>query len=88
MAQLVGDAFDVGVELIRSLAWFTLETVKAIMSRENFEEMKRFVREAAAGSGNRLSDVTHKLADRVFEGAVATKSFAVRIARIPRLRRT
>lgn len=81
VAQRVGHAFNVGVELILTLGRFTVDAIKAIMSRQNYDELKRFVRDAAASFGNRLSDVTHKLSDRIGEGAVPTKSFALRIVR-------
>lgn len=80
VAERVGSAFNVGVELVRTLGRFTLDAIKSIMSRQNFEELKKYVRVAAATFGNRLSDVTHKLTDRVGEGASSAKGVVLRLA--------
>ncbi len=88
LAQLVGKAFNIGAEFIRSLARFALDTIKSIMSRQNIEDMKKFVTEAAASFGNRFSDITHKVVDRIAEGATTAKVFVVRAVKVPRLRGT
>lgn len=80
LVEVVAKAFKVGAELIRSLATFALSTIKALLSRENMEELKRYVRDMAALFGNRLSDITHKITDRIYEGATAVKGAALRIS--------
>jgi hypothetical protein len=80
LVNQVATAFKVGVELVRSLATFTLSTIRAVLSRQNVEELKRYVRHAAALFGHRLSDVTHKISDRIHEGATAVRGLASRVS--------
>jgi hypothetical protein len=86
----VSAAFAVGVEFIRSVTRFVVELIQALMSRENFEELKKMVANAAATFGRHLSDVTRALSDRVAEGARyvsgAAGSAAITVwSRVPRL---
>jgi hypothetical protein len=76
----VGAAFSLGVELVRSLAEFVLRLIKALLSAANIAELRRMVADAAAVFGTRLSDITHKLRDRVSEGARGTFAVAANTA--------
>jgi hypothetical protein len=58
LLRTVSDAFAVGVELIRSIARFAVDTIKALMSAENIAELRRMVADVAAGFGTRLSEIT------------------------------
>jgi hypothetical protein len=65
----VSTAFQVGAEFIRSVTSFGFGMIQALMSKENYRELKKLVVTGAAAFGRRLSDVTGALSDRVVEGA-------------------
>jgi hypothetical protein len=69
LLKTVGEAFNVGVELIRSVARFTVDTIKALMSAENIAELKRMVADVAAGFGKMMSEITKAVSDRIYEGS-------------------
>jgi hypothetical protein len=69
LLNTVGAAFRVGVEFIRSVARFSIEMIQALLSKGNFDEMKKMVADAAAAFGRHLSDITKALSDKVREGA-------------------
>lgn len=84
--KVVGTAFNVGVELIRSIAAFSFSVIQNLMSRENFEELKRMVSSVAILFGRHLSDVTRALSDRIAEGAHLIYSTAGGVASATRAR--
>lgn len=84
--KVVGTAFNVGVELIRSIAAFSFSVIQNLMSRENFEELKRMVSSVAILFGRHLSDVTRALSDRIAEGAHLVYSTAGGVASATRAR--
>lgn len=60
----VADAFAAGRQLIKAVADFAVDTIKALLSKENLAELKRMVGDAAATFGRRLGDITRTIADR------------------------
>jgi hypothetical protein len=70
LLKTVSDAFAVGVELIRSIARFAVDMIKALMSAENIAELKKMMAAVAAAFGTRLSEITRALTDRVYEGSM------------------
>ncbi|RYG82478.1 MAG: hypothetical protein EON59_14165 [Alphaproteobacteria bacterium] len=90
--KVVSSAFEVGVELIRSVASFSVDVIKNLMSRENFEDLKKSIAEVTAMFGRHLSDVTRALTDKIGEGgqfvyqAAGSVALAARagIAHLPR----
>lgn len=56
---------EIGVEFIKSIIAFVIETTKALLSSKNFEEIKVYIGSAAAVFGKTLGDVTHKITDVV-----------------------
>lgn len=67
MLELVGAAFDLGVELVRAIVRFALDTIRLLLSRQNLAEIRRFVASIAEMFGKRLSEVTGLMTDRVAE---------------------
>jgi hypothetical protein len=89
----VGSAFRIGVELVRSIASFAFDLIQTLMSRENFEELKRMVSNAAEALGRHLSDITRLLSDRIWESAhyvytTAEGAASSAWARVPNIRRS
>lgn len=66
--ESVGKGLEIGVELIKSIIRFAIDTARQLLSKENREEMKKFIRETAALFGRTLGDVTGKLTDKVSDG--------------------
>jgi len=92
LVTAVGSAFAVGAELIRSIASFAYDKLKALMSAENMAELRKLVADVAGAFGTRLSEITRKLSDRIVERssyAIATAGGAASAAwaRVPALRR-
>ena len=56
---------DIGIEFIKSIIAFLIDTTKKLLSSKNIEEMKGYISSAASVFGKTLSDVTHKLSDVV-----------------------
>jgi hypothetical protein len=69
----IGKGLETGVELIKSIIRFAIDTAKQLLSKENREEMKKYIREAAALFGRTLGDVTGKLADKLSDGMAALR---------------
>ncbi|MHA6723800.1 hypothetical protein [Sphingomonas sp. RS2018] len=76
LLSTVGAAFDVGIEFLKAIGNFAFDLIQALMSRENFEELKRIVSSVAQGFGRHLSDITRLLSDRFKEGAQIVYSAA------------
>jgi len=91
--KVVGGAFRVGVEFIRSLANFAVDMIKSLMSAENIAELKKMVADTAAAFGTRLSQITRAVSDRLVEGSTYAASVAGSAAStawsyVPSLRRS
>ena len=56
---------EVGIEFIKSIIAFVVDTTKKLLSSKNFEEMKGYISSAAAVFDKTLGDVTHKITDVV-----------------------
>jgi hypothetical protein len=56
---------DIGIEFIKAIIAFVIDTTKKLLSSKNFDEMKGYISSAASVFGKTLSDVTHKLSDVV-----------------------
>lgn len=56
---------DIGIEFVKAIIAFVIDTTKKLLSSKNFEEMKGYISSAASVFGKTLSDVTHKLSDVV-----------------------
>lgn len=74
LLRSVGTAFDVGIELVRSIASFAYNLIQKLMSKENFAELKRMVTGVAKVFGRHFSDVSRLLSDRIREAAGAVGS--------------
>ena len=71
---LIGQAFDFGVELIRTIAEFCIKTMKSLLDSEEFAQLKRYVAEIATAAGSSLYEVTGRISDRVSEIATSAGS--------------
>jgi hypothetical protein len=65
---------EIGIELIKSMVQFVIETTKELLSSKNFEEMKQYIGSAASVFGKTLGDVTHKLSDVVSDTFTVVKT--------------
>ena len=54
----IGKGLETGVELVKSIIRFAIDIAKQLLSKENREEMKNFIRETAALFGRTLGEVT------------------------------
>ncbi|HSD36975.1 MAG TPA: hypothetical protein VLC92_05670 [Rhodocyclaceae bacterium] len=63
--EKLGKGLEIGIELIKAVINFVVDTTKKLLSSKNFEELKNYVSSAAATFGKTLSDVTHRLGDVV-----------------------
>ena len=63
--EKLSKGLEVGIELIRSIVRFVIETTKELLSSKNIDEIKKFVGSAATVFGKTLGDVTHKVTDIV-----------------------
>lgn len=70
----ITEAFQIGVELIKAMVNFLLNTLGNLLSSENLEEFKKLVAEVAEGFGKSLSDITHSVKDRLADAASAVAS--------------
>jgi hypothetical protein len=68
--------FEIGVELIKAMVRFVVETTKELLSAKNLQELKMYISSAAAVFGKSLSDVTHKVVDVVSDGLGAARKLA------------
>jgi hypothetical protein len=60
------EAFEVGVELIKSMISFVISSLGSILSKEKLAEFKKFVASAAENFGKTLADITHDIKDKFF----------------------
>jgi hypothetical protein len=59
-------AFEVGVELIKSMISFVISSLGCILSKEKLAEFKNFVASAAENFGKTLADITRDIKDKFF----------------------
>ncbi|MCB2085171.1 MAG: hypothetical protein H6920_07735 [Sphingomonadaceae bacterium] len=61
----IGAALDFGVELVKTIVRFCIDTMKSLLDPETLAQIKNYVADAAEAAGNSLYDVTGKLLDRI-----------------------
>ena len=59
-------AFEVGVELIKSMITFVISSLGSILSKEKLAEFKNFVASAAENFGKTLAEITRDIKDKFF----------------------
>ena len=59
-------AFEVGVELIKSMITFVISSLGSILSKEKLAEFKNFVASAAENFGKTLVEITRDIKDKFF----------------------
>ena len=59
-------AFEVGVELIKSMISFVISSLGSILSKEKLAEFKNFVASAAENFGKTLAEITRDIKDKFF----------------------
>lgn len=69
----LSNGLQIGVELVKSIIKFVVDETQRLLSKENVAEMKKFIAEAAESFGRTLSDVTHKVRDKVVDGFASVK---------------
>lgn len=67
----LAEGLAMGIELVRALISFTIETTKDFLSSKQLTEFKEYIKTQAAQFGKSLYDVTHGISDLV-KGAVET----------------
>lgn len=77
--SLIADAFEFGVELVKTLAEFCIKTLKSLLDSEAFAELRKYVAEAATALGSSLYEVTGRIYDRVTEVANSALSAAASV---------
>ena len=63
--EKLSKGLEVGIELIAAIVGFVVDKTKEFLTAKNFDEMKKYISDAAEVFGKSLSDVTHKLTDIV-----------------------
>jgi gas vesicle protein len=63
----ISEGLEIGVELIKSILRYVIDTTKELMSSKQMQELKAYIASGAAIFGKTLGDVTHKLSDVVSE---------------------
>lgn len=61
----IGAAVGFGVELVKTIAEYCINTMKSLLDLETLAQIKKYVAEAAIAAGSTLYDVTGRLYDRV-----------------------
>lgn len=56
---------NIGIEFIKAIIAFVIDTTKKLLRSKNFEEIKGYIGSAAIVFGKTLGDVTHKISDVV-----------------------
>lgn len=64
----ISGGLEIGIELVKSIIRFVVETAKALLSKENISELKKYIASVAESFGRTLSDVTRKVKDRIADG--------------------
>jgi negative regulator of replication initiation len=65
--RLIGEAFDFGVELVKTIVDFCIRTMKDLLDSEEFAQLRKYVAEFAEAVGSSLYEVTGRIYDRVTE---------------------
>ncbi|QIQ85631.1 hypothetical protein [Erythrobacter sp.] len=65
--RLIGQAFEFGVELVKTIAEFCIRTMRDLLDSEEFAQLRKYVAEFAEAVGSSLYDVTGRIYDRVTE---------------------
>lgn len=63
IVEKLGKGMEVGGEMIKSVLGFVISKFKTLMSQENLEEIKSYIRTAAESFGNTLGKITKKVTD-------------------------
>ncbi|MEX2149671.1 MAG: hypothetical protein WD793_05625 [Steroidobacteraceae bacterium] len=83
--ESIGKGIELGVELVKSIIRFAIDTAKQLLSKENRDEMKKMIRDTAAMFGRTLGQVTGKLTDKFADGATVvtgkTRRLVQRVSR-------
>ena len=61
----IGNAFQFGTELVRSVVEFCINALRSIFDKENLAIVKAYVAEFANMVGSSLAEITGKLSDRI-----------------------
>lgn len=72
----VTQAFDIGVELVKSFIGFLFKTMEKVFTRENIEALRGYLKEAAEAIGTTLSSITKTLRDKFSDAADAVSEGA------------
>jgi len=62
--QRLTEAFEIGVELVKSMISYVITTLGSFFTKERMAELKNFVGSAAESFGKTLSDITHDIKDK------------------------
>ncbi len=63
--EKLSKGLEIGIELIKAIVRYVIETTKGLLDSKNFEELKEYIGTAASVFGKTLGDVTHKFSDVV-----------------------
>lgn len=74
--ETLARGLDIGVELVRSIIAFVLDSAREMFGAKLLKEFKAFIGDKAALFGRNLSDVTHLTVDAVSDAASAVKRHA------------
>lgn len=69
----LSEGLAIGIQLIHSILDFVIETAKALLSKDNLVEIKKFIAENAAAFGRTLGEVTGRISDRAHDALVVIK---------------
>lgn len=67
----VAEVFEIGVEFIKAVVGYLLNTLRSLISSEVMGEFKRFVTETANGFGRSFGDISRSIKDRLSETAAS-----------------
>lgn len=65
----VAEVFEIGIEFIKAVVVYLLNTLRSLISSEAMAEYKRFVTETASGFGRSFGDISRSMKDRLSEAA-------------------
>lgn len=69
----LSEGLKIGIEMIKSVIHFIINKTKEILSEENLNEIKKYIRSAAEFFGNTLGNVTNKFVDMITDTLVNFK---------------
>ena len=76
----IGKALQFGVELVKSIVEFCIDSLRSIFDKENLAIVKAYVAEFASAMGSSLAEITGKLSDRISAAASGALSGAGALA--------